>query len=61
LVHHLRLLLLESLPNPFTPCHELLHASSNATGFALNKRFGGEVVDAGVEAVGYKVGEHLER
>ena len=55
LVHHLCLLLLESLPNPFTASHEFLYTPGNATGLALNKGFGGEVIDAGIEAVRYKV------
>ncbi len=59
LAHHLCLLLLESLTNSLTPCHELLYASGYAAGLALDKGFCGEVIDAGVEAVGYKIGEHL--
>jgi hypothetical protein len=59
LIHHLCLLFLESLSDSFTSCHELLYASSNAAGLALDQGFGGEVVNAGVEAVGDKVGEHL--
>lgn len=59
LVHHLRLLFLKSLSDPLTTCHELLYASSHAAGLALDKGFCCEVIDAGVEAVGYEVGEHL--
>jgi len=59
LVHHLCLLFLESLSDSFTSCHELLDAAFYTTGFALDEGLGCEVVDAGVEAVGDKVGEHL--
>ena len=59
LAHHLCLLLLESLTNSLTSCHELLHASGYAAGLALDEGFGGEIIDTGVEAVGYEVGEHL--
>jgi hypothetical protein len=59
LVHHLRLLFLEPRPNPLTTRHELLNASRYTAGLALHEGFGGEVVDARVEAVGYEAGEHL--
>jgi hypothetical protein len=59
LLHHLCLLLAESLRNPLASCHELLDASCDAAGFPLDQGLGGEVIDAGVEAVGYEVGEHL--
>jgi len=58
LVHHRRLLFRESLADTLTTRHELLYASSDAAGLALDEGFGGEVVDAGVEAVGDEVGEH---
>lgn len=60
LAHHLCLLFLESLPDPLTARHELLYTSSDAAGLALDEGFGGEVIDAGVEAVGYEVREHLD-
>tara|TARA_R110002060_G_scaffold53678_1_gene64352 strand:- start:635 stop:820 length:186 start_codon:yes stop_codon:yes gene_type:complete len=60
LAHHLCLLFLESLPDSFTACHELLYASSDAAGLALDEGFGGEVIDAGIETMGYEVREHLE-
>jgi len=50
---------LESLPDPLAARHKFLYTSANAIGFALHQRFGGEVVDAGVKAVGDEVGEHL--
>ena len=50
---------MESLPYPLSTLHVLLHASRDTAGFALDEGFGGEVVDAGVEAVGDEVGEHL--
>lgn len=59
LVHHLCLLLAKSLRDPLAARHELLYASCHAAGLALDQRFGGEVVHARVEAVGYEVGEHL--
>lgn len=61
LCHHLCLLFLESLPDSFTSCHELLHTAGDAAGLALDQGFGGEVVDTGVEAVSNEVGEHLRR
>lgn len=45
--------------NTLAACHELLHTSGDASRLALDQRFCGEVVNAGVEAVGYEVGEHL--
>ena len=53
------LLFLESLPDPLTARHEFLYAPADAIGFALHERFGGEVVDTGIKAVGDEVGEHL--
>lgn len=61
LVHHLSLLFLESLADSLTTRHELLYTSRNTASLALNQRFGGEVIDAGIEAVRYEVGEHLLR
>lgn len=58
-IHHLRLLFLEPLSDPLTPRHEFLHAPRDAARFALHEGFGGEVVDAGFEAVVYEAGEHL--
>lgn len=45
-VHHLSLLLLESLADPLSALHILLDTSGDAAGFALDKGFGGEVVNA---------------
>lgn len=59
LTHHLCLLFLESLTNSFASCHEFLYTSRDAAGFTGNEGFGGEIVDAGVEAVSDEVGEHL--
>lgn len=59
MTHHLCLLFLESLTDTLTSSHEFLDAAGDATSFAGDEGFGGEVVDAGVEAVGYEVGEHL--
>jgi hypothetical protein len=54
-LHHLSLLLLESLPDSLSALHILLNASGNAAGFALDEGFGCEIVDAGIEAMGYEV------
>jgi hypothetical protein len=53
------LLLLESLANTLAARHKFLDASGDAAGLALDHGFGGEVIDAGVEAVGDEVREHL--
>ena len=54
-MHHLCLLLLESLSDSLSALHILLDTSGDAARFALNEGFGCEVVDAGVEAVGHEV------
>jgi hypothetical protein len=61
LVHHLRLLFLEPLPDALTAGHELADASRDAAGLAGDQRFGGEVIDAGLEAMVDEVREHLRR
>lgn len=58
-MHHLRLLLGETLTNSLSAFHVFLNATRDAAGFFLDEGFGGKVVDAGIEAVGYKVREHL--
>ena len=55
ILHHLSLLLLESLTDSLSALHILLYAAGDATGFALDEGFGCKVVDARVEAVGYEV------
>lgn len=59
LAHHLRLLLLEPLTDALAAGHELGDAARYAAGLTGDEGFGGEVVDAGVEAVVDEVGEHL--
>lgn len=58
-LHHLCLLLLESLTDPLASCHKLLNAAGDTAGLTLDEGFGSEIVNAGVEAVGDEVGEHL--
>jgi len=47
------------LTDPLAARHEFLHASLYAAGLALDDGFGGKVIDAGIEAVGDEVEEHL--
>ena len=60
-LHHDGLLLLEPLADPLAAGHELLDAAVHAARLARHERFGGEVIDAGIEAVGDEVREHLWR
>jgi hypothetical protein len=59
LIHHLRLLLRKPLSYPLAAGHEFLHAAAHAALFARDERFGGEVVDAVIEAAVDEGGEHL--
>jgi hypothetical protein len=61
LAHHLGLLLLEALADALAAGHELGDAPRHAAGLARHEGFGGEVIDARLEAVVDEVGEHLER
>jgi len=58
LIHHLSLLLCKPLSYPLAAGHEFLHAAAHAALFARDERFGGEVVDAVVEAAVDEGGEH---
>ena len=58
-IHHLCLLLRESLSDSLSALHIFLDTSRDAAGFFLYKGFGGEIVDAGIEAVGDEIRKHL--
>jgi len=54
----MRLLFLKPLSNSLTPSHEFLYTTANTALLTRDEGFGGEVVNAGIKAVGYEVGEH---
>lgn len=60
LLHHLCLLLGESLADSLATSHELGDAAGDTSGLSGDEGLGGEVVDAGVEAAVDQAGEHLQ-
>ena len=59
LLHHLCLLLSESLTDSLRASHKLGDAARDTSGLAGDQGLGGEVIDAGVEAAVDETGEHL--
>lgn len=60
LLRNLGIVLLEALADTLLRGHPLEHAAVEASGFLGREGFGGEVVDAGGEAVLDKAAESLE-